>query len=270
MMRSMFGMVFTFAFAAPAIVGCASADRAMGDDGPIMSGAQAISEAMPVHTGATLMINGTASDCDRSGAVQVDGSLAIAGMNAHFTFSNNTKGTKTATSDTSIAVSLLSAGSQITLPKQPSRGGVGGNPYIWVQLVDGNGAALSGEMYMGRCKDGLSSASASTFLDTAVSLDVTGDVCSGKGGSSLSVSGTMTLPSVHAKMIFRNAPNGPHEATATSTDDVAIVIEGTGIDLPKSPVKGGAGGNPLVSMQLFDASGGTLSSSLDLGRCSTL
>lgn len=258
------------ALALPVLFGCSAAGGAADEDGATASTAQAITKSIPAHLGAQLTLSGAASDCDGAGLVTVGGTLALADMNAHFTFSNNAKGTKQTSSDASVAVSLFSSQTSVSLPKQPSHGGVGGNPHIWVQLVDGNGAALSGEMYMGRCKGGLATVSAPTFLDTAVSLDVAGDVCSGKGGATIELSGTMTLPSVHARMIFRNAVDGPHEATITSTDDVALIIEGTGITLPKSPVKGGAGGNPLVSMELTDANGSPLSSIMQLGRCTDL
>jgi len=44
------------------------------------------------------------------------------------------------------------AGESITIPKQPVLGGVAGNPFIWVQLEDGNGRALTDEVYLGRCE----------------------------------------------------------------------------------------------------------------------
>jgi hypothetical protein len=36
-------------------------------------------------------------------------------------------------------------------PKQPVLGGVGGNPWIYLQFIDGQGNALSGERLLGRC-----------------------------------------------------------------------------------------------------------------------
>ena len=42
-------------------------------------------------------------------------------------------------------------GESITFAKQPPRGGVGGNPHIFFQFLDGNGDPYGGEIYLGRC-----------------------------------------------------------------------------------------------------------------------
>lgn len=39
----------------------------------------------------------------------------------------------------------------IVFPKQPVLGGVGGNPWFLIQVMDGDGNALSEEMLIGRC-----------------------------------------------------------------------------------------------------------------------
>src|SRR6266704_1018572 len=54
-------------------------------------------------------------------------------------------------------VTVSPAGQAITIPKQPVLGGAGGNPFIWLQLVDDKGAPLTGEIYLGRCVQGLTS-----------------------------------------------------------------------------------------------------------------
>lgn len=46
---------------------------------------------------------------------------------------------------------LLAEGTTLRFPKQPVLGGVGGNPWIWLQFLDDHGAAASDEIFLGRC-----------------------------------------------------------------------------------------------------------------------
>ena len=48
-------------------------------------------------------------------------------------------------------VEVLSPRQSIQFPKQPPLGGVGGNPRIYFQLLDGSGSPLSGAYYLGKC-----------------------------------------------------------------------------------------------------------------------
>jgi len=48
-------------------------------------------------------------------------------------------------------VTLVLEGSTLTLPKQPVRGGVGGNPIICIQFLKGNGDAIGEPITLGRC-----------------------------------------------------------------------------------------------------------------------
>ncbi len=102
------------------------------------------SYAMPVHVTATA----GASGCDNSPGpyITLNGQLALGGLGSRFTFTNNQKGTHTYSEDHKVDVTVVPAGDAITIPKQPVQGGVGGNPFIWVQLVDGADAPLTSEM----------------------------------------------------------------------------------------------------------------------------
>ena len=229
----------------------------------------ALSTASTVELPFHASFHGDASDCDNAGAsVTLSGTLAIDGLDARFTFSNNAKGTHTSTADTSISAIDLAAGGSFSVPKSPHRGGVGGNPYIWVQLVDDQANALSDEIFMGRCKQGLTDAEAAAFVSATIALDVHGESCSGKGGSTVTIAGTMSYPGVHARVIFRSA-NDKWSAEETSTDDISIVLA-SDVTIPKQPVRGGSGGNPLVSLQLFDSDGSPLASPTSPLRCTDL
>jgi len=50
-----------------------------------------------------------------------------------------------------VSVVLIPAGQSITFAKQPSLGGTGGNPWIYLQFLDGKGGALTDPVLLGRC-----------------------------------------------------------------------------------------------------------------------
>src|SRR5256886_14108824 len=70
------------------------------------------------------------------------------------TFTNNMIGTHSYTDGHTVDLTVMPASDQIVIPQQPVLGGVGGNPFIWVQFVGADGAALSREAIVGRCVQG--------------------------------------------------------------------------------------------------------------------
>src|SRR2546430_1503351 len=82
-----------------------------------------------------------ASDCDNAPGTQItlSGSVALAQVGVQLTFQNNVKGTHTYTDTSTVSVTVIPSGQSIQIPKQPVLGGVGGNPYIYLQFVDANG-----------------------------------------------------------------------------------------------------------------------------------
>lgn len=82
--------------------------------------------------------------------ITLGGEIVLSGLHAKIIFRNNLKGTHTA--EESADVTLIAEGQTIVLPKQPSRGGVGGNPLISFQFVDcDSGEALDDPVLLGRC-----------------------------------------------------------------------------------------------------------------------
>src|SRR5256886_10701657 len=92
---------------------------------------------MPVHATASA----TTSGCDNSPGpyVTLNGALAVGGLGTRLTFTNNQKGTHSYSVQAQHDVTVIPAGQAITIPKQPVLGGAGGNPFIWLQLVDDKG-----------------------------------------------------------------------------------------------------------------------------------
>jgi len=95
----------------------------------------------------------SALDCSNNPGpfIQVGGTITFSGLNARFIFRNNMKGTHTATVEDKQDVQLIVKGSQVTIPKQPPLGGVGGNPIISIQFQDGSGDAIGTPVRLGRC-----------------------------------------------------------------------------------------------------------------------
>lgn len=82
--------------------------------------------------------------------ITLGGEIVLSGLHAKIIFRNNLRGTHTA--EESADVTLIAEGQRIVLPKQPSRGGVGGNPLISFQFVDcDSGAPLDDPVLLGRC-----------------------------------------------------------------------------------------------------------------------
>ena len=221
--------------------------------------------ALPCHVNLT--VNETGCDNSPGPWVTVEGVISLGDVCAKVIFKNNVKGTHTAVVVGESEV-VLSLGEDITIPKQPSRGGVGGNPHIWLQFTDGKGNAESDEVYLGRCVQGLN-VSADLINDALAHLDVDADGCTNHKGPWITLGGTLTLSGLKAKLIFRNNLKGTH--TAESTSFVTLIDEGDQIVLPKQPSRGGVGGNPLISVQFIDCETGDAETApVDLGRCTKL
>ena len=219
---------------------------------------------MPVHVDAVVDESG----CENSPGPQITlgGKITLGGLQARLTFQNNVKGTHKATVDTSYDAVLL-LGGVIEIPKQPVLGGVGGNPHILLQFHDGDGNNLSREIYLGRCVQGMN-VSADLLIEALAIANVHADGCSNHPGPVITVDGDLVLGGLHARIIFRNALKGPH--VAEDSRDVTLILEGSSIELPKQPVNGGAGGNPIISIQFLDGAGEPIGKAIRLGRCNQI
>jgi hypothetical protein len=217
---------------------------------------------LPIHVNAVVEESG----CENhpGPTITLGGEISLGGLNARVTFMNNTKGTLTTTIVSQFDVALLLSGSTIAIPKQPVQGGVGGNPHIYLQFHDGHGSDLSEEFYLGRCVQGLK-VSADLLQEAVARAGVHADGCSNHKGPFITLDGDLVLGGLHARIIFRNNVKGTH--TAEDIRDVAIVLEGSKIVLPKQPVLGGVGGNPIISIQFLHGDGTPIGEPVVLGRC---
>ena len=243
------------------------ASIASASDGAI--GVQSVSANVPMPV--SVHIDAESSSCENSPGptVTLSGILAVAGLGVQTIFQNNVKGTHMHTEETMATAVLIPAGESLSIPKQPVLGGTGGNPFIWVQFTDANGNAMSDEIFIGRCVQGIFATDASFVIRALATADVTGGTCDNTG-STISLSGELSLSGVNAQIIFRNNDNpvgGPHENDQPVKVSVVLIPAGESIEFAKQPPLGGVGGNPWIYLEFLSANGEPVSDNFLLGRC---
>jgi hypothetical protein len=226
--------------------------------------------AMPVKVNGAVSVTG----CNNAPGPQITlgGVIELGGLQVDVIFRNNAKGTHETIVEDVVRKVLIDVGDNIEIPKQPVLGGVGGNPFIWIQFLTSKNQALTPEIYIGRCVQG-GAAINPEFLNAVLgAAKVTSEGCQNSPGPTITLDGTLTFSGLKARFIFRNNDNpvgGPHVNNGTIRD-VDIILEGTAITLPKSPAQGGVGGNPLIYLQFRQGNGAPIGGEIRLGRCNKI
>jgi hypothetical protein len=218
----------------------------------------------------------TTYDCSNNPGPRIyfSGLATTAGFGVRTIFRNNMKGTHEHIEEALVDATLQPAGSEIVIPKQPVRGGVGGNPFIWVQFYDEDGNPVSGEIFIGRCVQGYTFKMSQNMSASAVGTSkykVEG--CANSPGPNITFDASLSMAGLNAKLIFRNNDNkvgGPHEAQATLSDNLEVIPSGISWTFPKQPVLGGVGGNPWIWTQFLNGHARAVSDEILLGRCEQL
>lgn len=83
--------------------------------------------------------------------ISFEGGLTLSGPKARLIFRNDVEGTHTKIVQSTADVTILPEGTPVVVPKQPVSGGSGGNPFIWIQLLQGNGDLIGDPFFLGRC-----------------------------------------------------------------------------------------------------------------------
>ena len=216
----------------------------------------------------------SAYDCSNNPGPQItfSGGTYLGGFGVAMTFTNNMQGTHSYTDGHTVVATVQPAGGEIVIPKQPVLGGTGGNPFIWVQFVGGDGSALTNEIFVGRCVQGAGwHVTQPAVTSASAHAEFTVESCENSPGPYISFTSGMTMAGMSARIIFRNNDNpvgGPHKDDVTR--DVALIPPGLDLRFPKQPVLGGVGGNPWIFAAFADGSGTALGAATLLGRCEQL
>jgi hypothetical protein len=165
---------------------------------------------------------------------------------------NSPPGSKTAVLQNAFSVSLQDEnGGNLydKSPKQPSLGGVGGNPYFWFAL---DGQSLSQAQFLGRCVEQSTPRKiARNFNQGAIlSLALSQLDCNNTGGPNITITAGRNENAVIGNVIESNNYKGTLQS-ADIKAQLGIVFENGKIMAPKSVAAGGAGGNPIVKVQFL-------------------
>ena len=220
---------------------------------------------------AHLSLAATASGCENSPGpfITLDGALTLSGVNARIILTNNRRFTHVTSADVTADVSIIPLGSQIQIHKQPVLGGVGGNPWIYLQFSDCE-REIGKPQLLGRCVQGLNAVGADFNIPTGAHATVTGGGCSNSPGPKITLSGELRLGGLCGHLILTNNAKFTHATTADVVIDIVLIPAGQSIVFAKQPPLGGAGGNPFIFVQFLDGAGVELGDAIFVGRCNQL
>jgi hypothetical protein len=223
------------------------------------------------QTPVSVQTSMTTSGCDNSPGPQItlEGAMTIGGIGVQLLFENNLAGTHTFTVESTASATVIPAGQSVTIPKQPVLGGTGGNPFISIQFVDNQNNPLSNVIFLGRCVQGLFNTNVDLSIPATATAQVSADSCDNHG-STISLSGQISLTGINANIIFTNNDNpvgGPHQNTQPTSVNVVLIPAGQTIQFAKQPPLGGVGGNPWIFLTFLDGQGQPVSDQILLGRC---
>lgn len=205
--------------------------------------------------------------CDNTGStIELNGSLEYGGLGVRMRFSNNMKGTRQVTApDQELNIEVTPTGGSVSVPKQPSRGGVGGNPWISFTVKARGGSALTEAIVLGRCVQG-SRSNIDRWVEIPAQMVMVLQAleCSNKG-SSLTIGTDVDGAGLDATILFDNNVNKVvHQAQAAGRLDVSL---GEPLRIRKGGKVNAAGGNPHVFGRFVDDGGDVLTDEAYLGRC---
>lgn len=217
---------------------------------------------------ASAWVKAEASGCTNNPGpyITLNGELKLGGVNARVILTNNAKFTHAASTDEVAEVVLIPAGESIQIAKQPSRGGVGGNPWIYLQFDDCKGNKVGSPILLGRCVQGLSPAALNFALPTSATAILSGD-CSNHPGPYITLDGELKLGGLGCTIILTNNAKFTHATSADVQIGLVLIPEGKSVTFHKQPSLGGVGGNPWLYVQFCGPSGETYSSPIRIGRC---
>lgn len=243
-MKKILGLVVVVVLAIVAVPPAHAAGRRYGQQINVPVTLQAIVEAM---------------DCsNHQGAyVNFGGSYEVGSINAHVHFkSGKTSVLGSGDSEFVENVEVVPATSG-SFNKQPSLGGVGGNPYIWVQI--NNDAWI----YAGRCVQGFRMVIDRTYqVPSTVSTFNKSMTCSNTESSMVIDDAQVTSGSIPMQVMLDSQWTGQMRPS-TKAAGVTVTINGSG-SFTSGHRPRGMGGNPDILLGFGTNSAGSL------GKCKAL
>jgi hypothetical protein len=182
--------------------------------------------------------------------VTISGDLTMGGVDGKLRF-QNPSGRHSAEVPVTVDLTIIDPIPPIHFSKKGSDAeGVTGNPLVFIQFTDGpGGAALTDEIFLGRCNQGLDASAVLFGIPADAELEFITGNCSNHPGPRITMSGTLTLGPLYANLILRNSGN-----THRGDEQVTIALEimpTTPIDLPKQGSEpDGVTGNPEIYLLL--------------------
>lgn len=268
-----FAITTVAALFAMGLAGCGSDQGKTSTDessaAPLTASGGHVTGTLQRHT--RLTVDATFEGCTNhpGPTITFNGIVATDEVKALVIAKNNTKGTHTTDGISATASVTLAPTKTVSIAKQPPQGGVGGNPWIYFQPFDGSGKPLADMQLLGRCVQGLGHADFDLSWLADLDMTVSTDFCTNSGGPTITLGGTLsTDPGINGKFYFQNQRGDDPAHQAGPFDGVVslTITVPSGTTFAKQPPLGGAGGNPLIYVQVPAYTG----SELFLGRCNKL
>ena len=221
---------------------------------------------------ASVNLTATPSGCENNPGpyITIDGAMTLSGAKARLIFSNNERLTHSNSADVKVDVQLTPVDGEFRIAKQPSRGGVGGNPWIYFQFTSPSGSALTSPVKLGRCVQGLTNAGGLFAIPTGAQMNVTSGNCSGAGGPFVTLDGALRIGGLNGRVILSNNAKWTHAAAEDVILDLVLLEDGQSITFAKQPPLDGVTGNPIIYLQFLTGDGSAIGSPIKLGRCNQL
>lgn len=188
--------------------------------------------------------------------ITLRGGLVLGGLGVELIFRGFPKSPMGVSKDLSSKAMLLHAGKAVDLDERSPRAKAGTDPAAWVQVRDGDGVALTDQIYVGRLGKG------PCLMDPAFSCPVTADTYISPFGvsepahSDLTLTGEMTIDLGLSLRVTLRRREGAlwWGRRPDAVFDFEIVAPGTMVHFPAQPIGTGDGGT-LRSLIFLDGDG---------------
>ena len=197
--------------------------------------------------------------------VNISGDLNPAGLEAEIIFSQPGK-----VDEFTSGQEVVPQNTPIPLTQQQVVGGLGDNPFLWLQLVDSKGRPMSSEIFLGQCSQGTFNASASLLVPLDTTAEITTDACATSRPEVQVINGSAEFSPINGRLILRSTTEVHGGQKNEVTLDLVLLPTGQEYAFPQPIVQGQISANPQISLQFREGGGSPVGNQINFGRCSTL